>query len=80
MATTRKWQEIEPSRVRVVEICEFYSPGDETKPSIEPGALITEVRPASWLKDSIYYHFRWLEGTLEGRVGLVPEFCVEYVP
>ena len=42
--------------------------------SFKPGALITGVRPASWLKGA------WLEGTLEGRVGLVPECCVVGLP
>ena len=42
--------------------------------SFEPGALITGVRPASWLEGT------WLEGTLEGRVGLVMECFVEYLP
>ena len=73
--------------MQVVEFCQFCHVGslagmgeDETKLYIEPGALITEVRPASWLKYCQYNHSRWLEGTFEGRVGLVPNTCVEDLP
>ena len=77
VVTTRKWQELEPRRVLAVEaIVGRY----ETKLSLEPGAVITEVWPASWLADSKLYHSRWLEGTFEGRVGLGPEICGEYLP
>ena len=75
--TTREWQEFKPRTVRAVKA---FGEGREEmlscqlERSFEPGALITGVRPASWLEGT------WLEGTLEGRVGLVPEDCVEYLP
>ena len=76
--TTRRWQELEPRRLRAVEACVGR---DETELSFEPGAIVTGVRPASWLKDSQSTGC-WLEGTFEGwgRVGLVPESYVEYLP
>ena len=58
----------------------FLGREDEAELSFEPGALITGVRPASCLADSQFYHSRWLEGTLKGRVGLVMECYVEYLP
>ena len=76
VVTTKKWQELEPRRVRGVEACA----GEYNKLSFKPSALITGVLPASWVEDSKFYHSRWLEGTLEGRVCLVPEICVEYMP
>ena len=78
VVTTRRWQELEPRRVRAVEACVGR---DETELSFEPGAIVTGVRPASWLKDSQSTGC-WLEGTFEGwgRVGLVPESYVEYLP
>ena len=75
--TTKSWQELEPRRVQAVEACVGM---DETELSLELGDIVTEVRTADWLADSRSYHSRWLEGTLEGRVGLVPECCVEYLP
>ena len=77
VVTTREWQELKPRTVRAVKA---FGDGREEKLSrqlelsFEPGALITGVRPASWLMGT------WLEGTLEGRVGLVPEDRVEYLP
>ena len=47
---------------------------DETHLSFEPGALITGVRPVAWLTNP-----RWLEGILNGRVGLVYMKDVEYL-
>ena len=47
---------------------------DETELSYEPGAVITGVRPAVWLTNR-----RWLEGTLNRRVGLVYKKDVEYL-
>ena len=81
--TTREWQEFKPRTVRAVKA---FGEGREDmlsyqlELSFEPGALITGVRPASWLADSQFYHSRWLEGTLDGRVGLVLECCVKYLP
>ena len=76
VVATRKWQELEPRTARTVRA---LKPLDKTALflSFEPGALITEIRPASWVVDD---RFRWLEGTLEGRVGLVVERLVEYLP
>ena len=78
VVATRKWQELEPRTARTVR---GLKPVDKDKTnlflSFEPGALITEIRPASWVVDD---RFRWLEGTLEGRVGLILECCVEYLP
>ena len=75
--TTNRWQELKPRRVRAMKACVGM---DETELSFEPGDIVTEVRPASWLKDSQFYHSCWLEGTLEGRVGLVLGSYVEYLP
>ena len=74
---TKKWQELKPRTVRTVEA--YAGLEDEAELFFEPGALITGVRPASWLADSQFYHSRWLEGTLDGRVGLVLECCVKYL-
>ena len=76
--TTREWQELEPRTVRTVEAC--VGRKDLTELSFEPGALITGVWPGSWVEDDNFYRSRWLEGTLEGRVGIVPECYVEYLP
>ena len=46
---------------------------DEKELSIEPGAVITGIRPAVWLVDG------WLEGALDGRVGLVHVNYVDYL-
>ena len=61
MVTTKIWQELEPRRVRAVEACVGR---DETELSFEPGAIITEVGPATWLADSQTYHWRikWTSG------------------
>ena len=73
MVASRKWQEIEPRTVRTVEA--FRGIG-KTELSCKPGALVTGVRPANWLKDDKTNCSRWLEG----RVGLILECCVEYLP
>ena len=79
VVTTREWHEIEPKTVRTVEA--FWGLEDEAELYFEPGALITGVRPASWVEVPLQtYHSRWLEGTLEGGVGLVMECFVEYLP
>ena len=77
VVATRKWQELEPRTARTVRA---LKPLDKTDLSFEPGALITGIRPASWVKDDRVKCSRWLEGTLEGRVGLVLECWVEYLP
>ena len=77
VVATRKWQELEPRTARTVRA---LKPLDKTDLSFEPGALITGIRPASWVKDDRVNCSRWLEGTLEGRVGLVLECWVEYLP
>ena len=46
---------------------------EKTDLSFEPGAVRTGVRPAAWLVDG------WLEGTLDGRVGLIHVKYVEYL-
>ena len=76
VVATRKWQELEPRTARTVRA---WKPRDKTDLSFEPGALITGIRPASWVKDDRVQCSRWLEGTLEGRVGLVMECWVEYL-
>ena len=77
VVATRKWQELEPRTVRTVWAFEAR---DETELHFEPGALITGVRPASWVQNDKVNCSRWLEGTLEGRVGRFLECCVEYLP
>ena len=72
-----EWQEIKPRTVQTVEA--WAGREDEAELSFEPGALITGVRPVSWMEDD-GFHFHWLEGTLDGRVGLVLESCVKYLP
>ena len=73
---TKKWQELKPRTVRTVEAHARLE--DEAELFFEPGALITGVRPASWIKDD--GAAVWLEGTLDERVGLVLECCVKYLP
>ena len=68
-------QEIKLRMVRTMKA--WAGREDEAELSFKPGALITGVRPASWIKDD---GLHWLEGTLDGRVGLVPECCVKYLP
>ena len=46
---------------------------DETKLSFDPGAVITGVRPAAWLASG------WLEGALDGKIGLFHVKDVEYL-
>ena len=77
VVATREWQDLEHRTVRTVEACKG---SDETELSYEPGAMITGVRPASWVADDECNCSRWLEGTLEGRVGLMLACCVEYLP
>jgi hypothetical protein len=74
---TREWQELEPRTARTVRA---LKPLDKTDLSFEPGGLITGIRPVSWVKDDRVMGSRWLEGTLEGRVVVLPECKVEYLP
>ena len=47
---------------------------EEMRPtSFEPGAVMTAVRPAAWMRAC------WLEGTLDGRDGLIYEDDVKYL-
>lgn len=61
-------QALELKRVRTLYACVGEH---ETELSFEPNAVITGVRPS--LEPG------WLEGTLEGKVGLVPENYVEFL-
>ena len=67
----KSWREFKPGRVKALCACVKE---DETELSYEPGDVITGVRPAVWLTNR-----RWLEGTLNGRVGLVYKKDVEYL-
>ena len=67
-----------PRTVRTVKA--FLGQEHEAELSFKPGALIARVWLACWLHDSKFFHSHWLAGTFEGRVGLVPEFFVEYLP
>ena len=67
----KSWREFKPGRVKALCACVKE---DETHLSFEPGDVITGVRPAAWLTNP-----RWLEGTLNGRVGLVYTKDVEYL-
>ena len=62
----KSWQDLRPRRVRTLIGCMGK---DEIELSYYPGAVITGVRPASWLEG------RWLEGTL----GLIWEEDVEFL-
>ena len=66
-----------PRTVRTVEA--YAGLQEEVKLFFEPGTLITGVWPASWMEDDKFYRSLWLEGTLDGRVGLVLESCVKYL-
>ena len=66
----RSWRDFKPRRVQALCACEGI---DETHLSFEPGAVMTEVRPAAWMQA------RWLEGALDGRVGLIYEEHVKYL-
>ena len=86
---TREWQELEPRTARTVGA---LKPLDKTDLSFEPGGLITGIWPASWVSygqadpkgckcsSPSVMCSHWLEGTLEGRVVVVPECRVEYLP
>ena len=64
------WQDLKPRRVQALCACEGR---EENELSFEPGAVMTAVRPAAWMRA------RWLEGTLDGRVGLIYEDDVKYL-
>jgi len=61
-------QAVELKKVRTLYACVGEH---ETELSFEPNAIITGVRPS--LEPG------WLEGNLEGKVGLVPENYVEFL-
>jgi len=61
-------QAVELKKVRTLYACVGEH---ETELSFEPNAIITSVRPS--LEPG------WLEGNLEGKVGLVPENYVEFL-
>jgi len=62
-------QAVELRRVRTLYACVGEH---EAELSFEPNQIITNVRPS--LEPG------WLEGNLEGRVGLVPQNYVEFIP
>ena len=64
------WQDLKPRRVQALCACEGR---EENELSFEPGAVMTAVRPAAWMQA------RWLEGTLDGRVGLIYKDDVKYL-
>ena len=68
----KSWRDLKPRRVQALVSCEGCS-SDETQLSFVPGEVMTAVRPATWMRA------RWLEGTLDGRVGLIYEEDVKYL-
>ena len=68
----KSWRDLKPRRVQALVSCEGCS-SDETQLSFEPGEVMTAVRPAAWMRDC------WLEGTLDGRVGLIYGKDVKYL-
>ena len=64
------WEDFKPGRVQALCACEGR---DETQLSFEPGAVMTAVRPAAWMQA------HWLEGTLDGKVGLIYGEDVKYL-
>jgi hypothetical protein len=66
----RLWQDFKPRRVRAM--CAWVGE-EETDLSLEPGAVVTGVRPAAWLNDGL------LEGALDGKIGLFLLKDVEYL-
>lgn len=61
-------QAVELRKVRTLYACVGEH---ETELSFEPNQIITSVRPS--LEPG------WLEGNLDGKIGLVPENYVEFV-
>ena len=66
----KAWQDLKPKRVQA--LCASVEE-DETKLFFDPDAVITGIRPAAWLVDG------WLEGALDGTVGLVFKEDAEYI-
>ena len=64
------WHDLQPRRVQALSA---RVGEEETDLSLEPGAVVTGVRPAAWLNDG------WLEGTLDGKIGLFLLKDVEYL-
>jgi len=63
---------MQPVELRKVKTLYACVGEHETELSFEPNQIITSVRPS--LEPG------WLEGSLNGKIGLVPENYVEYVP
>jgi len=63
---------MQPAELRKVKTLYACVGEHETELSFEPNQIITNVRPS--LEPG------WLEGNLNGKIGLVPENYVEYVP
>ena len=72
----KSWRDLKPRRVQALVSCKGKS-SDETQLSFEPGEVMTEVRPAVWMLTRM--QARWLEGTLDGRVGLIYGEDVKYL-
>ncbi|XP_014677774.1 PREDICTED: rho GTPase-activating protein 26-like isoform X2 [Priapulus caudatus] len=62
------YQRPEQIRVRTIYMCDAEN---ESELSFEPNQIITNVRASR--------EPGWLEGTLNGKTGLVPENYVEYL-
>lgn len=62
---------LQPAELRKVRTLYACVGEHETELSFEPNQVITGVRPS--LEPG------WLEGTIEGKIGLVPENYVEYI-
>lgn len=63
---------MQPAELRKVKTLYACVGEHETELSFEPNQMITNVRPS--LEPG------WLEGNLNGKIGLVPENYVEYIP
>ena len=72
----KSWRDLKPRRVQALVSCKGDS-SDETQLSFKPGEVMTEVRPAAWMLTRM--QARWLEGTLDGRVGLIYRGDVKYL-
>lgn len=62
---------LQPAELKKVRTLYACVGEHETELSFEPNQVITGVRPS--LEPG------WLEGTIEGKIGLVPENYVEYI-
>ena len=68
----KSWRDLKPRKVQALVSHEGCS-SEGTKLSFKHGEVMTAVRPAAWVRD------RWLEGTLDGRVGLIHGEDVKYL-